>query len=259
MKLMKLAALSFAGITFFVNTAAVLAAETLNTLNGVATNTGVNMRDFFAILATIVQFALGLTGIIAFIMFFVAGYQYLTAAGNKQILDDAKNRMTYAITGMVIIALAWVFAAYLVGASGIRGGTSFRVIPVYAQNLGARCGAGFPQCAEPLCCNLETNTCGYPSDPQSQLRCFGDKTGANTRNTLPVVVGTIIKFAIGIVGIIAFIMFIAGGYQYLTSGGNKEGLDSAKARMTYAVAGLVIIAVAWVITAYIVGLTISTR
>ncbi|MGH7158298.1 MAG: Mbov_0395 family pilin-like conjugal transfer protein [Candidatus Saccharimonadales bacterium] len=47
-----------------------------------------------------------------------------------------------------------------------------------------------------------------------------------------------------IVGIIAVIMIIVGGFKYITSGGDSGNISSAKNTIIYAVIGLVIVALA---------------
>lgn len=47
-----------------------------------------------------------------------------------------------------------------------------------------------------------------------------------------------------IVGIVAVIMIIVGGFKYITSGGDSGNISSAKNTIIYAVIGLVIVALA---------------
>ncbi|NIT03679.1 hypothetical protein GTO10_01980 [Candidatus Saccharibacteria bacterium] len=51
----------------------------------------------------------------------------------------------------------------------------------------------------------------------------------------------------GIAGTIAVIILIMGGIQYMTSGGDKIGVEQARGRITSAVIGLVIVLGAWLI------------
>jgi hypothetical protein len=60
--------------------------------------------------------------------------------------------------------------------------------------------------------------------------------------------GTIAKTAINIisilVGIVAVIMIIFAGFKYITSGGESNGVTSAKNSLIYAIVGLVIVVLA---------------
>lgn len=53
-----------------------------------------------------VAFIYPILGIVAFILFLVSGFQFLTSKGDPKALDSAKNRLTYVVIGMIIIAMA---------------------------------------------------------------------------------------------------------------------------------------------------------
>ncbi len=44
-----------------------------------------------------------------------------------------------------------------------------------------------------------------------------------------------------------FAFFVLGGFQYITSGGDKAGIEAAKNRITYAFVGLFIVVIAWAV------------
>lgn len=56
-----------------------------------------------------------------------------------------------------------------------------------------------------------------------------------------------------VVGIVAVIMIIVGGFKYITSGGQSEGVSSAKNTIIYALVGLVIVALAQFIVHFVIG------
>jgi len=60
-----------------------------------------------------------------------------------------------------------------------------------------------------------------------------------------------LNIATALAGLAVFIMLLAGGFQYLTSGGDPKATESAKNTLTYAVLGLVLIIVAWFILQFI--------
>ena len=49
-----------------------------------------------------------------------------------------------------------------------------------------------------------------------------------------------INIALGAAGIIAFIMLLIGGIQWITAGGDKEAVEKARKRITSALIGLAI-------------------
>lgn len=75
----------------------------------------------------------------------------------------------------------------------------------------------------------------------------------------PVISGGI-RIAILVAGLLCLIYLIWGGIEWLTSGGAKEGVAAAKARMTAAFIGLMIILAAWAIikiVGYLFGIDIT--
>ena len=61
------------------------------------------------------------------------------------------------------------------------------------------------------------------------------------------VVGNLLAFG----GILVFLTLLVGGYKYITSGGDPKGVESAKQTLTYAVLGLVFLAVSFLILKFI--------
>ncbi len=64
-------------------------------------------------------------------------------------------------------------------------------------------------------------------------------------------VGTIISGAIGaafiLAGLLVFAYMVWGGLQWITAGGDKASLESARGRITNAIIGMVIIAIAFAV------------
>jgi hypothetical protein len=54
-----------------------------------------------------------------------------------------------------------------------------------------------------------------------------------------------------VVGVVAVIMIIVGGFRYITSGGSTERVTAAKNTILYALVGLVIVALAQVIVRFV--------
>lgn len=69
------------------------------------------------------------------------------------------------------------------------------------------------------------------------------KTGEGTLR-IQRIVETVIDIFSVIVGIVAVIMIIWGGFKYITSGGDSSNITSAKNTIIYAIIGLVIVALA---------------
>ncbi len=54
-------------------------------------------------------------------------------------------------------------------------------------------------------------------------------------------------------GTVAVIIIIVAGFMYATSGGNAANITKAKNALMYAVIGLVVVALAFVITQFVIG------
>ena len=64
---------------------------------------------------------------------------------------------------------------------------------------------------------------------------------------------TIINIFSVIVGAVAVIMIIVGGFRYITSGGDSGNIGSAKNTILYAIVGLVIVAIAQAIVQFVLN------
>ena len=75
---------------------------------------------------------------------------------------------------------------------------------------------------------------------------FGKKTIYQT-------VGDLIKVALTIVGLIAIVLVIFGGFKWMTSGGSEEKVDEAKKLLYSGIIGLIIILSAYALTSFVLG------
>jgi hypothetical protein len=118
--------------------------------------------------------------------------------------------------------------------------------------------------------NADTGTCsqGQPSTP-SQAPCTSDidctlagpnkicqagqcidrppepavsiPTPPGGSGSIPQIIGRIIRGALGLSGVVALLMFVWGGAQYMLAAGNSEKITKAKQTMVWATLGLVAI------------------
>jgi len=84
------------------------------------------------------------------------------------------------------------------------------------------------------------------------------QTWSNVSGTTPaqlsdleVVFANIVAAILGFAGIALFILLIIGGFKYITAGGDPKAVDGAKKTLTYAIAGFVLIASAFLILRFI--------
>ena len=74
-----------------------------------------------------------------------------------------------------------------------------------------------------------------------------------TTGDLMAVVNTGINLFIGLAGVLSVIFIILGGFQYITSGTSKDGTTKAKNTITYAIIGLIIVALSVVIRNFVLS------
>ena len=64
-------------------------------------------------------------------------------------------------------------------------------------------------------------------------------------------IGNVISAVVGVLllvsAILAFLYLIIGGIRWITSGGDKAGMEAARNQITAAIVGLIIVAAAWAI------------
>ncbi|MCL5459887.1 pilin, partial [Loigolactobacillus coryniformis] len=64
--------------------------------------------DLGQLIQQIFIWSLGLLGIAVFVMFFYAGFLWLTAAGNTAKVSEAKRRMTNAVFGAILLLSSYL-------------------------------------------------------------------------------------------------------------------------------------------------------
>lgn len=64
-------------------------------------------------------------------------------------------------------------------------------------------------------------------------------------------IGNVVSAVVGILllvaAILAFLYLILGGIQWITSGGDKSAMESARNKITSAIVGLIIVAASWAV------------
>ena len=86
--------------------------------------------------------------------------------------------------------------------------------------------------------------------------CDGGDTEAGTR--IDEIIRTVVNVISLIVGVVAVIMIIVGGFRYVTSGGESGQVSGAKNTILYAIVGLVVVALAQIVVRFVVGRIITS-
>lgn len=75
-------------------------------------------------------------------------------------------------------------------------------------------------------------------------------------NSVPELVGNIINVALSIVGSLALIMFIYGGFTWMLAAGNEQAIEKGKNILTWATIGLVVIFASYSLVNFIINTAI---
>lgn len=76
---------------------------------------GLGSNDLQQTVIAIIQWILGLLGLVAVIMILVGGFKWMTAGGNEEKIESAKKLLTAAIIGLIIVLLAWAIVIFAIG------------------------------------------------------------------------------------------------------------------------------------------------
>jgi hypothetical protein len=85
------------------------------------------IQDLEVIVERVLNIAIRLAGIAAFIMLIVGGFQYLTAGGDPKKTQAAGSTITYAIFGLVAVIAAWFILLFIEKFTGVKV-TEFNII-----------------------------------------------------------------------------------------------------------------------------------
>lgn len=86
---------------------------------------------------------------------------------------------------------------------------------------------------------------------KQELEQFG-QTVPVAKDTPDIFVGKIIKAVLLVIGAIIILMIVYGGVTYATAAGNEEKIETAKKILVYCIIGIIIIALAYALTDFII-------
>jgi hypothetical protein len=76
--------------------------------------------------------------------------------------------------------------------------------------------------------------------------------GPNT-NSVPKLIGNIINGALGVVGSLALLMFIYGGFTWMLAAGNEQAVEKGKNILMWAAIGLVVIFASYSLVSFVIN------
>ncbi len=103
---------------------------------------------------------------------------------------------------------------------------------------------------------LQQSVCGGAAtlqlgDPQT---CDDPQPEDNINNLIT----TVVDIFSAVVGIVAVLMILYGGFRYITAGGDSSKITSAQQTIIYAIVGLVIVALAQIVVRFVLNRAVTT-
>lgn len=89
------------------------------------------------------------------------------------------------------------------------------------------------------------------SDAQNNVQEVTEAAGINQGGDLIVIIGRIINIFLGFLGVVFLVLMLYAGYLWMTAQGDPEKVKKAQTTIRNAIIGLILIASAWAITAFI--------
>ena len=83
----------------------------------------------------------------------------------------------------------------------------------------------------------------------------GDINSAEELSCLPTYFGNTLQAIIPLIGIISFVMILAGGFKILTSAGDAKGMTAGKQTITLAIVGIILSIISWLTLVLIKSIT----
>lgn len=118
---------------------------------------------------------------------------------------------------------------------------------------------GYSASAQPV--NIGQSLCAGASLDYSAINNPG-ACGSAQYEASSIQINNLVTSLIGLlswgIGLVAVFMIIVGGFKYITSGGDSNGVAAAKNTILYAIIGLVIVALSQVIVRFILSRISST-
>ncbi len=74
-------------------------------------------------------------------------------------------------------------------------------------------------------------------------------------SSIPEYFGNILEAMIPLIGLVAFIMILTGGFKILTSAGDAKGMAAGKQTITLAVGGIALAIISWLVLVVVKNIT----
>ena len=95
--------------------------------------------------------------------------------------------------------------------------------------------------------------CTSPAGSEYGLGTGFTDVGLGQTSDLKSTIANIINIVLGFLGIVAVIIILAGGFKWMTAGGNEEKVAEARQMIIQGIIGLVVIFAAWAIASFVIA------
>lgn len=93
-------------------------------VDNTGSSVGLGTADLVATVTNVINWVLGLLGLVAVSYIIYAGYQWLTAGGNEERIAKAKKILTNAVIGLVVILFAWAIVNFIINGDSNSSNTN---------------------------------------------------------------------------------------------------------------------------------------
>jgi hypothetical protein len=87
--------------------------------------TNIKINDIGKLISALVGLLLILSALMAFFYLILGGISWITSGGDKVAMESARNKITHAIVGLIIVGAAWAVMILIQNFLGVQiiGGT----------------------------------------------------------------------------------------------------------------------------------------
>jgi len=79
-------------------------------------STGLGQASIDESIGRLIKACLALLGVVAVVIVLLAGFKWMTAAGNEDVVGESKKMLISAVIGLAIIVSAWLITEFAVSA-----------------------------------------------------------------------------------------------------------------------------------------------
>lgn len=91
------------------------AKDVINEGLNVLTASGLGTKDVRETIASVINIFMGLLGTIAIVIILIGGFQWMTAGGNEEKVEKAKQLLGAGVIGLAIILAAYSITRFVIG------------------------------------------------------------------------------------------------------------------------------------------------